>query len=181
MIETFEFVYQVFWIVLALVGAVFILALVWSLYLYAEEKKREKEDKMITKNDVKTIGIGLLVMVVFVACIFLLPSESIHMDNAFESPIETKTLTILHTWEEGGKYYFADELGRVYLIGCWGDNREIRYADMPKIRFDKLEEGHRYNVEYGYNVEYVLKKSHVEHMLKEGNVRLSLGEEEMER
>ena len=82
------------------------------------------------------------------------------------SKIETKTLTILHTWEEGGQYYFADELGSVYLIGYHYNIKEIRYDDMPKIRFDKLEEGYRYNVEY---------------VLRQGNVRLSVGEKEMVR
>ena len=82
---------------------------------------------------------------------------------------ETKTLTILHAWEEGGQYYFADELGCVYLIAYKGDlrpKREIRYDDMPKIRFEKLKEGHRYHVEY---------------VIRQGNVRMSLSEKEMKR
>lgn len=82
---------------------------------------------------------------------------------------ETKTLTILHAWEEGGQYYFADELGCVYLIAYKGDlrpKREIRYDDMPKIRFEKLKEGHRYNVEY---------------VVRQGDVRWSLREKEMKR
>ena len=86
------------------------------------------------------------------------------------NPIGTKALTILHTWEEGGQYYFSDELGYVYLIACRGEftipKREIRYDDMPKIRYGKLKEGHRYHVEYA---------------LRGGDVRLSLGEKEMER
>ena len=93
---------------------------------------------------------------------------------------ETKTLTILHAWEEGGQYYFADELGSVYHIACkrnlWKQEGELQYDDMPKIRFEKLEVGHR------YHIEYVLKEcNHVEHVLKQGNVRLSLSEKEMVR
>ena len=83
---------------------------------------------------------------------------------------DTKTLTILHAWEEGGQYYFADELGCVYHIVCkenlWKQEGETRYDDMPKTRFDKLEEGQRYNVEY---------------VIRQGNVRLSLSEKEMVR
>ena len=84
---------------------------------------------------------------------------------------ETKPLTILHAWEEGGQYYFADELGCVYLIVCGGDlwrpqKEELRYDDMPKIRFEKLKEGHRYHVEY---------------VIRQGNVRMSLSEKEMKR
>ena len=101
--------------------------------------------------------VAVIVIASVITCIYVLEN--------YEDKTQTKTLTILHTWEEGGQYYFADELGSVYLIWC-NDNREIRYDDMPKIRFDKLEEGHRYNVEY---------------VLKKGNLRLSLGEEEMVR
>ena len=113
--------------------------------------------------------VAVIVIASVITCIYVLEN--------YEDKTQTKTLTILHTWEEGGQYYFADELGSVYLIGCWGGKGgEIRYDDMPKIRFDKLEEGHR------YNVEYVLKQNHhVEHMLKKGNVRLSLGEEKMKK
>ena len=42
MIETFEFVCQIFWLVFALVGAAFVLALVWNLYV--EKKKRKEEN-----------------------------------------------------------------------------------------------------------------------------------------
>ena len=45
MIETFELACQIFWLVFALVGAAFALALVWSLYLYVEEERcKEEED-----------------------------------------------------------------------------------------------------------------------------------------
>ena len=90
--------------------------------------------------------------------------------QAMQKTPETKTLTILHAWEEGGQYYFADELGCVYHIACrgnlWKQEGELRYDDMPKVRFEKLEEGHRYHIEY---------------VMRQGNVRLSLGEEEMVR
>ena len=43
MIETFEFVYQIFWLVFVLVGATFILALLWNLH--TENKEREKAYK----------------------------------------------------------------------------------------------------------------------------------------
>ena len=105
------------------------------------------------------------------ACAFLIITVLLVLLVPAPLSPETKTLTILHIWEEGGQYYFADELGCVYLIGCRGDNGEIRYDDMPKIRFDKLEEGHRYNVEYVLIVYLTTQK----------NVRLSLGEEEMVR
>ena len=103
------------------------------------------------------IMVLLLCMVVVATCVYV---------GLFTQPnsAETKTLTILHAWEEGGQYYFADELGCVYLIG-YKSNREIRYDDMPKIRFDKLKEGHR------YHVEYVLR----------ADMRLSLSEKEMKR
>ena len=94
-----------------------------------------------------------------------------HIFSDMESNTQTKTLTILHAWEEGGQYYFADELGCVYLIVCEGDlwihqKEELRYDDMPKIRFEKLKEGHRYHVEY---------------VIRQGNVRMSLSEKEMKR
>lgn len=41
MTETFELACQIFWLVFALVGAAFALALVWSLYV---EKKKHKEE-----------------------------------------------------------------------------------------------------------------------------------------
>ena len=44
MIETFEFVYQIFWLVFVLVGATFALVLVWSLYLYVDEKRHKEEN-----------------------------------------------------------------------------------------------------------------------------------------
>ena len=44
MIETFEFVYQIFWLVFVLVGATFALVLVWSLYLYVDEKRLKEEN-----------------------------------------------------------------------------------------------------------------------------------------
>ena len=112
-------------------------------------------------NDFKGLCLSFIVAIVIASVI-----TGLYVMANYEDTPETKTLTILHTWEEGGQYYFADELGSVYLIGCWGDNREIRYPDMPKIRFDKLEEGHRYNVEY---------------VIRQGNVRLSLSEKEMVR
>lgn len=88
---------------------------------------------------------------------------------------ETKTLTILHAWEEGGQYYFIDELGCVYHIGCNGNKGEIRHDDMPKIRFDRLEEGNR------YNVEYTIGQSNLEYIAGKKNIKTSLSEKEMER
>ena len=41
--ETFEFVYQIFWLVLAFGGAAFILVLLWNLH--TENKEREKAYK----------------------------------------------------------------------------------------------------------------------------------------
>lgn len=109
--------------------------------------------------------LSILAVIVFASVV-----TAIYVLENYEENPETKTLTItltiLHTWENGGQYYFADELGSVYLIGCCDEKREIGYADMPKIRFDKLEEGHRYNVEY---------------VLRQGNVKLSVGEKEMVR
>ena len=51
MIETFELVYPIVWLVLALTGAAFALALVWSLYLYAEEKRAEELKEEEGKED----------------------------------------------------------------------------------------------------------------------------------
>ena len=111
-------------------------------------------------------GTGALTVILVITTIGVAACGTIVYFMPAPTSTDTKTLTILHAWEEGGQYYFADELGSVYLIGCWGDNGEIRYDDMPKVRFEKLEEGQRYHVEY---------------VVRQGNVRLSLGEEEMVR
>lgn len=48
MIETFELGYQIFWLVLALTGAAFALALVWNLY-----GKKEKGEEEIGRERVE--------------------------------------------------------------------------------------------------------------------------------
>lgn len=119
----------------------------------------------------KVVYLFMVALLVLAVCFASYLSLRMLADSqAMRQTPETKTLTILHAWEEGGQYYFADELGCVYHIACkgnlWKQEEELRYDDMPKTRFGKLEEGQRYHVEY---------------VLRQGNVRLSLGEEEMVR
>ena len=127
----------------------------------------EKEVKRWGKKVAYIFMVTLLVLAVCFASYLCLLTLA-DLDAMRQTP-ETKTLMILHTWEEGGQYYFADELGCVYLIGCGNNKGEIRYDDMPKTRFDRLEEGHRYNVEYVLIVYLTTQK----------NVRMSLGEKEI--
>ena len=115
-------------------------------------------------------GTGALTVILVITTIGVAACGTIVYFMPAPTSTDTKTLTILHAWEEGGQYYFADELGCVYHIACrgnlWKQEGELRYDDMPKVRFEKLEEGHRYHIEY---------------VMRQGNVRLSLGEEEMVR
>ena len=62
---------------------------------------------------------------------------------------KTIELTIEHLWEEDNEYYFADSNGSVYELGNYRDvSDKIMYNDMPKQRFERLNEGSRYEVEY---------------------------------
>ena len=115
------------------------------------KKGGKKEATLIVLG---ALGLSCVILVLFAGLLL------VQMWFAHNPPTETKTLTILHAWGEGGQYYFADELGCVYHMAC-----KIRYDDMPKIRFEKLKVGHRYHIEY---------------VLRQGNVRLSLNEKEGE-
>lgn len=123
-------------------------------------------------------GIGLfgVVAILLLASVAVAGFMSYDLYTDITNP-KTKTLTIMHTWEEGGKYYFADEVGCVYKMDtlCKGDfwkEGEILYDNLPKTRFEKLEEGQNYRVEY-----VVITQG----LIMQKNVRLSLGEEEVER
>ena len=50
-IETFELVYQIFWLVLVVGGAVFILTLIWSLHTENKRREKEKKKKYKESND----------------------------------------------------------------------------------------------------------------------------------
>lgn len=49
MTETFELACQIFWLVFALVGAAFVLALVWSLYVEKKKCREENSEEEMEK------------------------------------------------------------------------------------------------------------------------------------
>ena len=70
-------------------------------------------------------------------------------DMKYSNQPETIELTIEHLWEENNNYYFADRDGNIYKLGNYRDiNDKIMYDDMPKQRFERLNEGSRYEIKY---------------------------------
>ena len=97
----------------------------------------------IIKNLCFAIGVGLLIS----GCIY--GAVIILSDMSYQNQPETIELTIEHLWEEDNNYYFADSNGSVYILGNYRDiNEKIMYDEMPKQRFERLNEGSRYEIEY---------------------------------
>ena len=101
------------------------------------------EKQYLMSNVLIAAIIGLIVA----GCIFGV--GTILRSMSFANQPETIELTIEHLWEEDNNYYFADSNGSVYILGNYRDiNEKIMYDEMPKQRFERLNEGSRYEIEY---------------------------------
>jgi len=68
------------------------------------------------------------------------------LPTILETSVHEAEITIEHLWEGNeGDYYFADTDGYIYLIGCEGI---MMYKDIPKVRFNQLKKGNKYEIEW---------------------------------
>lgn len=93
----------------------------------------------------KKIGVLNLSLLIACACAMILVIYITFVPDS----VKTTNVTIEHLWEEEDKYYFADTNGTVFeLVNYREANEKVLYNDMPKQRFEKLNEGNRYEIEY---------------------------------
>ena len=101
----------------------------------------------------KILQIVTIILLAIVCCLIVFATLFVFKGalddiNALNKP-KTTELTIEHLWTEDSRYYFADSNGSVYKLGNYRKHGEkIMYDNMPKQRFEILNEGSRYEIEY---------------------------------
>lgn len=117
--------------------------------------------KISTMGIIKKLWFAICAGLLIAGCIFGTFSILKLTNEANQS--KTIELTIEHLWEENNKCYFADNNGSVYELGNYRDvSDKIVYSELPKQRFDKLNEGSRYEIKYISGMDFWISISEVD-------------------